>query len=102
MRNVDRAAVVIFDTAADDHSAVIAEALDDAGLIMPDLPEVVENKDGSHSVYLPPTFAEVWWDGELGTDRVEKFLNWHATPERFRAVAYALLAIANHAEGVES
>lgn len=78
------------------------QALAAAGLLAPELPEMEERQDGKNSIYLADSFPEVWWDGELGTDRLETWLNRDATPEKFRQAAYALLFAAAFAEDQEN
>lgn len=78
-------------TACQDH----AQALHDAGLLAPDLPEPTFGEDG----------ALLWNDGEIWLEDDEKdvytdlprSISW-MTPSQTRRLGYALIAAANHAE----
>lgn len=98
--NIDRATHVINETYADEYvkphmtPPKVAQALADAGLLMPDLPETSETDgliyfgDDGKTYALPDGRVAVlhgdWWS--------------YATAEELRNHAYALLAAADHTE----
>lgn len=106
MSNIDRAAGVIYDTLNGQYGDFrfpmdAAQALADAGLIAPDLPEPNEANfvpDGKGWLPGGPHGPSVWTapDSRIMVQRIEP---GDLTPDEAREVAHALLAAANHAEG---
>ncbi|WP_288833706.1 hypothetical protein [uncultured Corynebacterium sp.] len=104
--NIDRAADIIYDTLSGQYGDFCiptdaAEALADAGLIAPDLPE-----PDDPSIFVPggkgwlpggPDGPSVW-TAPGGTVMVQRIEPGDLTPDEAREVAHALLAAANHAE----
>ena len=108
MTNTDRAAKVVYDTLSGKygdfgHHEEVARALTDAGLLMPDLPPVrVDESDERPHVVISSA-----WPPHTARLRVDEHGKFHAinawtnptTPAEARERAYALLALADHAEG---
>lgn len=104
MTNRDRAAEVIRNHGTNpcQEPECIAQDLEDAGLLAPDLPE-----PSDPNVFLPnakgwlpggPHGPSIWTapDSTVMLHRVEP---GDLTPEEARGIAYALLAAANYSEG---
>lgn len=102
MNNQDKAALVIDKNLPiterierHAHACIIADALKEAGLLAPELPEPSLGSDGAllwnnETVWIEDDEVAVYTD-------IPKSFDW-MTPNEARNLAHALLAAANHAE----
>ena len=112
MTNYDRAVQVIYDEADQTwergeiltvagEAERLANALADAGLLAPDLPEAndLDISAPDEKLWLPcgPTGPSAW-ARPGGRVRVRRIEPGDLTPDEARGVAYALLAAANYSE----
>lgn len=90
--NIDKANLIIGDLFKRGITArhIIAEALDDAGLLMPDLPEPLENSAGEDQ-WDEPTVVTQSSSGEVVIE--DRVAVWHSD---LRPLALALLAAENN------
>ena len=104
--NIDRAFYVIHDTVQewpqDDVAGVATQRLADAGLLAPDLPEANDPTasfvPGGKGWLLQGPTVPVVWTAPGGLVMIQQIEPGDLTPEKARALAYALLAAANHAK----
>lgn len=99
MTNIDRAADIVRENSFSRRSEDVAQALADAGLLMPDLPEPTRWKQNEEPEWdaCYTTVSPAGYEGRVIVEDSDE--KWEASAGDIRALALAMLAAAAYAEG---